>query len=351
MHTVQFTHHKELEHAVGYSFGILPARSQTILMHDGGYTGVGSRLCLAPESRVGFFVACNIMDGVLLDKVSRMILDLIIPEAPEDSTKYPLTTLPEYDRNTAEFAGTYRLSRYVHNDVTKMGVLIGMAGPEMKIGRNEEGMILMARYSGAPRRMVQIQPCLFQSIDDKYMCAFRRDASGTITHLFTNGTTAFEKIPWYETAMFQRSLLGVCLIFFVVVTIVLPIIRKIRKTQKPSGLSVDPVRWFSQKAASTFLLYFLGLGIVMGFVVPHGELEIGFAHGMHWTAYIVQTIALLGILLLAGLLGSLFWQSIERPDANTRERVRSGGLGLMTAVVGIAFVWFLWYWNMVGYQF
>ena len=48
--------------------------------------------------------------------------------------------------------------------------------------------------------MIQLQPCLFRSIDDRYMCAFRRDASGTVTHLFPNGTTAFEKISWYETA-------------------------------------------------------------------------------------------------------------------------------------------------------
>ena len=351
MHTVQFTHHKELRHAVGYSFGILPARSQTVFAHDGGYTGVGSRLILCPESRIGIFMACNIMDGVLLDKASRAILDLIIPEPPKDSTNYPLNPLPQYDSNIAEFAGTYRFSRYVHGDITKMGVLIGMAGPEMHIGKNDQGMILMATYSGMPRRMVQVQPCLFQSIDDKYMCAFRRDASGTITHLFTDGTTAFEKIAWYETTMFQRSLVGVCLLFFVVVSIALPVVRKIRKTQKPSGLSIDPIRWFSQKMASTFLYYFLGLGIVMGLIIPHEELAIGFAHGMHWTAYLVQTIALIGILLLAGLLGSLFWQSIGKSDANTENHVQSAWLGLTTGIVGIAFVWFLWYWNMVGYRF
>jgi CubicO group peptidase (beta-lactamase class C family) len=351
MHSVQFTHHTELEHAVGYSFGILPARSQTVLAHDGGYTGVGSRLVLCPESRFGFFIACNIMDGSLMDVVSRALLDLTIPAAQEDTTHYPLTTLPPYDASVADFAGTYRYSRYVHNDVTKMGVLIGMAGPEMSIGQNEEGMIVMARYSGKPRRMIQVEPCVFRSVDDRYVCAFRRDASGTITHLFTDGTTAFEKIPWYETTTFQRSLLGVCLIFFVIVSVALPIIRRVRKTRNPSGLSVDPVRWFAQKTASTFLLYFLGLGIVMGLIIPHEELMVGFAHGMHWTAYVVQTIGLLGILLLAALLGSLFWRAVERSDATTHGRVRSGALDLMTAVVGIAFVWFLWYWNLIGYQF
>jgi CubicO group peptidase (beta-lactamase class C family) len=351
MHTVQFTHQRELDKAVGYSFGILPARSQTMLMHDGGYTGIGSRLCLVPESRFGFFVACNIMDGVLLDQVSRMILDLVIPEAPKDSTNYPLTTMPEHDANIAEFAGTYRHSRYVHNDITKVGVLLGMSGPEMSIGKNEEGMILMQTYSGRPRRMIQVQPGLFRSIDDRYTCAFRRDASGTITHLFTDGTTAFEKISWYETAIFQRSLLGVCLLLFACVALVLPLIRKIRRTQRPSGLSADPIRWFAEKTASTFLLYFLGLGIVMGFIVPHEELMIGFAHGMHWTAYIVQTIGLLGILFLAGLLGVLFWRPVMNADTKASERVHIGGLGLMTAVVGMAFVWFLWCWNLVGYQF
>ncbi|RPI06030.1 MAG: class A beta-lactamase-related serine hydrolase [Ignavibacteriae bacterium] len=351
MHTVQFTHQKELEHAVGYIVGILPARSQTILMHDGGYTGIGCRLCLCPESRIGFFVACNIMDGVLLGKVSRKILDLVIPEPPQDSTKYPLTPIPQYDKNIAAFAGTYRLSRYVHNDITKMGVLLGMSGPEMSIGKNDEGMILMDTYTGRPRRMIQIQPCLFRSIDDRYKCAFRWDASGTVTHLFMDGTTAFEKIPWYETTIFQRSLLGVCLLYFVLVSLVLPIIRKIRKMQKPSGLSADPVRWFAQKTTTTFLVYVLGLGFVAGFVVPQKELVLGFVHGIHWTAYIVQTIGLLGILFLAGLLGILFWRPVMSSDTKMGERVQPGGLGLVTALIGSVFVWFLWYWNLIGYQF
>jgi hypothetical protein len=181
------------------------------------------------------------------------------------------------------------------------------------------------------------------------MCAFRRDASGNITHLFTNGTTAFEKIPWYETTTFQRSLVGVCLLFFGFVAVVLPLIRKIRKKPGPAGL--DPVRWYSQATAAAFLVYFLGFGIAAGMVIPQEELAAGFAHGMHWIVYVVQTIALIGILSVAGLLGSLFRGSVSKPEVNAGERVRSRGLGLPTAVVGVAFVWFLWYWNLVGYQF
>ncbi len=351
MHSVQFTHHKELEHAVGYSFGIGKARSQTALMHDGGYTGVGSRLVLCPESRIGLFIACNIMDGSLIDVVTRAILDRLIPAAPEDTTKYPLTTLPQYDGNVGEFAGTYRFSRYSHGSIEKVGILIGMTGPELIIAKNDEGMFLMNTYSGKPRRMVQVQPLLFQSIDDKYVCAFRRDASGGITHLFTNGTTAFEKLSWYETTAFQRGLFAACLLVFLFVSIVLPLVRRIRKTRKPSGLAVDPVRWFSQKIAGTFLFYLLSAGIVMSVIVPQQEMAIGFAHGIHWTMYVVQTIALLGIFLVAGLLGSLFWQYSGKAGVKETEGARSGWLGLTTALAGVAFIWFLWYWNLIGYRF
>lgn len=351
MHTVQFMHHKELEKAVGYGFGIQPARWEAIITHDGGWTGVGSRLCLSPEHQFGFFIACNIMDGSLLDEVSRVLLDLVNPAPLPDSTEYPLTTLPPYDKAIADFAGTYRFSRYVHSDFNKAGVLIGMSGPEMSIGQNEEGMILMNTYYGKPRRMIQIQPCLFKSIDDGFVCAFRRDASGKITHLFTNGTSAFEKLRWYETATFQRSLLGVCLLFFIFVSIVLPIIQRIRKKREPAGLGVDPLRWFSEKVASTFLLYLLAAGIVMAFVVPQEKMAVGFAHGMHWTMYIVQTIALLGILLVAGLFGLLFWKSIKKPETTATEQVQSGWLGTATVVAGVAFIFFLWYWNLIGYQF
>lgn len=142
--------------------------------------------------------------------------------------------------------------------------------------------------------MIQIEPCLFQSIDDRYKCAFRRDASGEITHLFTNGNTAFERIVWYETAGFQQILLAASLLFFALITIVLQMVRKLRKMPRPAGVSGDPVRWFAQKTASTFFLYVMGLGIVMGGVIPRDELMLGFAHGMHWTAYIVQTIAFWG---------------------------------------------------------
>jgi CubicO group peptidase (beta-lactamase class C family) len=351
MQTIQFTHHPKLEGGIGYSFGIDPVRGVTVLHHDGGYTGVASRFCLCPELGIGFFLACNIMDGALNDEVTLRLQDLLVPAHPVDTTKYPLTVIPRHDANIADFAGVYRFSRYAHSSIEKLGVLIGMGGPELTISQNEDGMILMPRFSGPPRRMVQIEPCLFQSIDDGYICAFRRDASGEVTHLFTNSTAAFEKVPWYETISFQRGLFVGCMSIFGVVAILRPIIGRMRKRRRSSGLAVNPVEWFARTTSSTFLAYFLGLAIVVGLIIPQEELMVGFPHGMHWTMYVVQSIALVGILFLAALFGLLFWRFVVRQD--TKESAPAGGwlIGLVAAVGGVAFVWFLEYWNLVGYHF
>jgi len=57
-------------------------------------------------------------------------------------------------------------------------------------------------------------------------------------------------------------------------------------------------------------------------------MAVGFAHGMHWSMYVVQTIPLLGILFLAGLIGLVFWHFVARPDSRTKERTPPVGLGL-----------------------
>jgi CubicO group peptidase (beta-lactamase class C family) len=349
MHSVQFIHQRDLEGAMGYSFGVDNVRTRTLLSHDGGYTGVSSRLCLCPESGVGFFVACNIMNGALVEDVSRVLLDEIIPAVQPDTTKYPLSVLPAYDREIDGFTGTYRFSRYAHGSFEKIGVLSGMIGAEMTIRRNDEGMILMDTFYGKPRRMIQIQPGVFQSIDDKYMCAFRRDGSGRVTHLFTNGTTAFEKLLWYETVTVQRVLIGVCLLFFSGVAVTSWIVRIRRRGQKPFARPENPIGWWSVNTASVFLSYFLGFGIVMGFVIPEVEQMVGFAHGMHWSMYLVQTIGLLGVLCVIALVTTIIWKFILGRRGG--EQPQSRLMGCMTAVVGIGFVWLLWCWNLIGYRF
>jgi hypothetical protein len=40
-----------------------------------------------------------------------------------------------------------------------------------------------------------------------------------------------------------------------------------------------------------------------------------------------------------------------RWHAGLGEQIWSGSLGLITAVVGVVSIWFLWYWNVIGYRF
>ncbi len=351
MHAPQFSHHPMLAGAVGYSFHIGSFRGDTILMHDGGYPGVASRLCLFPGRHIGLFMACNIMDNSLITEVSVQLCERLIPSPSPDTTIYPLVVLPAYDPGVDQFAGVYRFSRYVHSGIEKAGLVLGIGGFEMRIGRTQDGMILMNTLAGTPRRMIQTAPGVFRSIDDAYTCTCRRDSGGDITHLFTDGTTALEKIAWYETVAFQRTLFLVCMGLFALVAIVLPVARRVRRAKGPAGAGRNSLRRLSEMTASMFLFYVLAAGLVMGLAVPREELMMGFPYGMPWAMYVVQTLPILGVILLVWLIISLIRTFVRSSNPTAVRAAGTGYVAAATALAGVAFLWFLATWNLIGYRF
>jgi len=292
-------------------------------------------------------MACNTTGNQLNNEVTNQLAELLFPTQEKDATKYPLENLPEYDANVERFVGTYRFTRYTHGSITKAGVLTGAIAPEMPIWRNEQGMILMNRWSGGPRRMIQIEPLLFQSIDDDYYCAFRKDENGEITHLFTNGTTAFEKVAWYHTVPFQQKFFIACFIILFAASTGIAgrfLVRKIKKQEPVATTLQKRVRTFAWITSFTLLFYLLAFGIMLLFI-PQQEAMIGFGYGFPRIISIIQVIPFVGILMLSGFLIYLIRSWIKND------------LGLFTKIIysvvafaGIGFVWFLNYWNLLGWK-
>lgn len=79
---------------------------------------------------------------------------------------------------------------------------------------NGDGTLTL-RFPGdhlPPRRGVEVEPLLFRSMDREGYATFREGPHGKIAHLFLD-QLGLEKLPWYETAVFQIGLIG----FFVLV--------------------------------------------------------------------------------------------------------------------------------------
>jgi CubicO group peptidase (beta-lactamase class C family) len=342
LHPVQFTHRAGLLNGYTYAFPVTMQRGRTALNHGGSYMGAIAQMWVVPEDRAGFFVAANVMSGAFTAEVSEAIWKEYFPERGGASPP-PATPRAIADANLARFAGTYRMTRYAHSTFEKMDILGGLNAAELKITQAPDGTLLMPDLFGKPQRMIQIEKDLFQRADADYRIAFRESPTGKVTHLFTTGIDAFEKVPWYGERDLHRFLTVFFLVTFVSV-LVNWMVRRRRSGPAPDALRrvLAAERWMS----AVNLAYVLGLVFVMMVLVPRHELLAGIPYGLPQAIYVVQTIPYLS-LALAGLLLWLNAGLWKPAAAGWGSRLYHLGI----ALCGVGFVVFLSYWNHIGYAF
>lgn len=151
--------------------------------------------------------------------------------------------------------------------------------------------------------------------------------------LFPTATMTLRKVPWYDTADFHLALLAFCLLVFVAVLVRAFRRRKLIRSQPPR------VRWRYRLAAG---LSFLNLAFVVGF-------SLMLVQAME-TALIPDSVFyLLFLPVLAMLLtiGFVVLLASEWKTGTIRERI----LGTCFGVTALAYLWFVNYWNLLGWHF
>jgi hypothetical protein len=146
----------------------------------------------------------------------------------------------------------------------------------------------------------------------------------------------FDKLRWYEAAPFQFTLLGLCALFFLVALV------SALRNWKSDKAGPRAARWARRNLG---VLGALNLAFVVGFVTIFATNLDDLVFALPKGLYAVLTLPLIGLALtaLAAVLAVRVW----------RERYWTRGSRVLhTAVVvaAIAFVWFLSYWNLLGYR-
>ncbi len=345
MHSVQFTHHPKLYRASGYAFGISEFNGLKNLAHGGGYIGISTLMFLFPEIKLGLYAVTNTSSGIPGEIITSFMNHFYPYEEPKSEVEYPLTDLPEYDKDVDKFTGKYRNTRYSRNTITKVGVLMDMLGLDMPIWKNDDGMIMMYDHKGDERRLIQIEPNLFQSIDDDYFMAFRTEESGKVTHVFTDGTASLEKLAWYEELWFNK-ILGLTLLTIFFLTVILFFISKFSERRKDTKSVTHHLLKASAYAAGSYLLYIIIYAALMFFVVDSVEMQVGMAYGMPWYFYIVQGIPFIGFIYTVLLLYKMF------AAAKVFSKVKFGfTVSGIVFITSAAMIWFLNYWSLLGWRF
>lgn len=344
MHQQHFTHHPKL---TGTAYGFYERRENGIraIGHPGTLRGYSSSLTLLPEQNVGLFIATNSFNG-LYEKLVTQFFDHYYPVQEKSAPPKPLANFAEQARR---FTGTYRYVEYPRGTLASLGAPLG----HVHVKRRSDGILIVKTpnfflsKNRVEKRLMPIEPLLFKRLDDEGYSAFGEDLNGNITYLFNpigSKIGAFEKLPWYETVPFQLSLAGFCAVLFLSAGITWLVRSLSHRFRKPR---------FQDDRLTRLAWLVAGLVGILNLVFLIGLPLVAWRIGVWKLLYGVPTIiiALLyipplttGMALGLPTLTALVWK-----NKNWSAIARSH-YSLIT-LAALAFIPFLMYWNLLGFQF
>jgi CubicO group peptidase (beta-lactamase class C family) len=303
-----------------YGFFDFSDNGQRVIGHGGEAEPMHSLLLLLPDENLGIFVSYNSTGGAALATqhfgFQRAFFDHYYPA----SVVEPIQPPADFTERIGRFTGSYRFTRSSYTTLEKFSGFFGA----VELVSSGDGALLLAT-PWAKLRLIEVEPLHFRQADGPFEFVFREDDQGQITHMFTGLIPQFalEKLKWYETPGFNIAWLQGCVLIFLSV-IPVALIRAIRNRR----LSSD------QKSVSR------GARVAHWIILGISVLNLLFVLGtLQW----LNTFQTYGVSL--GV--PMFYQIVL-------------GLGVLSAVLtagalvtiaAVAFVWFLNYWNLLGWRY
>jgi len=321
-----------------YGFFDFSDNGQRTIGHSGEAEPMESLLLLLPDQHLGVFVVYNSLGGDPLTRqhfgFQRAFFDHYFP-APATE---PLQASTGFADRGDRFVGSYKMTRSASTTLEKY---LSLFYPTVDVTNPGDGTLFIETPYG-DWHVVEEAPLYFRQVDGPYHFLFREDGRGRIAYLFTDYTPmmAFEKLQWYETPGFNVPLLMICLLVFLSVLPV-TVTRAIQSRVRGSGRKLAPRRANSAYALMIWISV-LNLLFVMGNMVWGEQLAFGIP-----LAY--QLVLGLGVLSALLTIGALVYAVLA-----WKERYWSVAFRIyytLVTVVALAFVWFLNFWNLLGWQY
>jgi CubicO group peptidase (beta-lactamase class C family) len=340
MHSTLYTPDPRLR-GTAYGFFDWSDNGQRTLGHTGYGPPMRSVLLLLPDQNLGVFVAYNSKgSGELTSQhigFQRAFFDHYYP-APAVA---PLQPPADFAARAGRFVGTYRYASSPATTLLKIIELIG--GFIAEVSDPGDGT-LRVTLEGLEFRYVEVAPLYFRQVDGPFAIVFREDDSGRITHLFTDIMPQYAAVKesWYETPRFNWALLLGCVLIFLSM-IPVALIRWMRDRRqsgdrKPASRGARAAQWLL--LGVSILNPLVVAGTVWGMFSMPNEL-IG--------PPMLTTIALgLGVVSAALTVGALVYTVLAWK--NRYWGIATRVYYTLVTVAAVAFVWFLNYWNMLGWR-
>ena len=321
--------------AVCHGFMESKLNGERLVGHGGSTVCFHSSMQLIPERGVGIFIAFNTDTGRPANQdVLAAFADRYFPEA----NKPRLKSIAGFNERARRVAGEYHSTHYCRHSVAKLRALTGV----MMVSVNKNETIMIRSIDGT-RHYVEVEPLVFQEQDGHDRVVFQEGVNRRIDALYKANMPVFtaKRSDPEESIFLHGGLLLACTVIFATALLFWPVV----------AFSVDGWQAFSpfRQDARGYLTFVAWLqsavffGFVIGVIVELGdttETVFGISPILKSLLLVPQVCAVLaGLTLLVCLFAWLrgCWYLPERLHFT------------LVALAGVAFTWFLQYWNLLKF--
>lgn len=328
----------------GVTFGFLEHFSnyQRGLIRDGSGLRTRAQVYLLPEHHLGYIYVQNTSGDEVIDELNEVFLDTFYP-APD------ITVATISPGDNSQLAGNYRSVQTDEYTFMKSGSLLY---GELRVEANPDNSLTITPpvfgdiYGGfeGSNRWAEIAPQVFQRTDRERYIAFRQDENTRKTYLLSGSGYhgAYYKLNWYEASTVQFIWLGLCISVMLSALVIWPFGLLIGRKEK--SVLANLARWVGSLTSLLLLIGHFG-GLYTGFIRQIADTPA--------VAFGVSPIlaAMLGVTLCGAILGltTPVFSFLAWKDRywSVWGRIHYSVLAVST----LAFVWWLNYWNLLGFRY
>jgi len=337
MHTQLFTHDPRVD-GNAHGFWEMTHNNIRTISHGGDTFLFHSILSIVPEKHLGLFVSFNSFGGSwpVYDNFIKAFLNHYYP-APELADIKPPQDLK---KRVNRLIGSYGVTRVVSTTYEKLMALMMV----VKVEATEDSTLLITMPMGlGSKQWVEVEPLVFREVGGQDTVVFGENSKGRISNVFFSQIPilAGVKLTWYKTPGFHYSLLAICMILFLS-TLSWPA-SALSKLLCRSKKEIPGAPWLVRLIAGgmSMLYIFFLIGIF-----STGSDPLEFMFGVPSALKILLILPILSALLT---IVALFFAYVGWK--NKYWTVCGRVHYTLVVLASLFFLWFLAYWNLLGFHF
>ena len=329
----------------GFAYGFMEwnFHGQRILYHAGDTLVFQSNLVLLPDQNLGFFYSYNTANPAVVPWDTTLIAFMQHYYPVELVASQPA---PGFTSRAKAYTGNYFLARSSFKTIEKVNNLLQW----IRITDSGDGALLLGLpISPIKARLEEIEPGLFREASTGLQFVFRVDNQANSVYLYdTHQPEApFVKVPWHANPMLHYGLLIACVLIFLS-TLVAGLFSGITSLLRRGEHASHPIlariaRWtailvvlLNVSALFAFLAIFLD-GSSLVEMIGYGDMARINTILILWLVAAVLTIVLAALTFVSWKKG--FWSGLARFHY------------ALVTLAALAFIWFLNYWNLLGFRY